>query len=58
MFAKSAGSVLLALIVPAQNYLLLSPILTYSSDALLVWWSVNYGYRKLRQYADEAETLP
>jgi hypothetical protein len=58
MFAKSAGSVLLALIVPAQNYLVFSPIWTYGSDALLVWWSVNYGYRKLRHYADEAETLP
>ncbi|MGC2112101.1 MAG: hypothetical protein WA655_21465 [Candidatus Korobacteraceae bacterium] len=58
MFAKSAGSVLLALMLPAQNYLVILPIWAYGSDALLVWWSMNYGYRKLRHYADEAESLP
>jgi hypothetical protein len=57
MFAKSAGSVLLALTLAAQNYLVISPIWTYGSDALLVWWSMRYGYRKLRHYADRAESL-
>jgi hypothetical protein len=56
MFAKSAGSVLLALTLAAQNYLVISPIWTYGSDALLVWWSMRYGYRKLRHYADRAES--
>ena len=58
MFVKSAGSVLLALTLAAQNYLVISPTWAYGSDALLVWWSMRYGYRKLRHYADRAESLP
>ena len=42
----------------AQNYLVFSPTWAYGSDALLVWWSMRYGYRKLRHYADWAESLP
>jgi hypothetical protein len=41
-----------------QNYLIVSPIWACVSDALLVWWSMQYGYRKLRHYAGEVETLP
>jgi len=57
LFGKSAGSVVLALTLSAQNYLVISPIWTYGSDALLVWWSMSYGYRKLRDYANEAEPV-
>jgi hypothetical protein len=55
MFAKSAGSILLALTLATQNYLVISSVWTYGSDALLVWWSMRYGYRKLRHYLNAAE---
>jgi len=58
LFAKSAGSVVLAMTLRTQNYLIVSPIWVCISDALLVWGSVNYGYRRLRHYVGEAESLP
>jgi hypothetical protein len=57
LFAKSAGSVVLAMTLRTQNYLIVSPIWVCISDALLVWWSVSYGYRSLRHYVGNAESL-
>jgi hypothetical protein len=58
LFAKSAGSVVLAMTLRTQNYLIVSPLWVCMSDALLVWWSVSYGYRRLRHYVGEVELLP
>jgi hypothetical protein len=58
LFAKSTVSVMLAMTLRTQNYLIVSRIWDCVSDALLVWWSVNYGYRRLRHYLGEAESLP
>jgi len=56
MFCKSAGSVLIALSISAQNYLVFAPIWTYSTDIVLVCWSIHYGSAQLRGCADN--TVP
>jgi hypothetical protein len=56
LFAKSVVSVVIALTCSTGGYLILSPLSAYGSDALLIWWSFNYGYSKLGHYADDSQT--
>jgi hypothetical protein len=56
LIAKSVVSVVIALTCSTKQYLILSPLFTYSSDALLIWWSFHYGYSKLGHYAKDSQT--
>jgi hypothetical protein len=55
LMAKSVVSVVIALICSPRQYLILSPLFAYSSDALLIWWSFRYGYSKLGHYAADPQ---
>jgi hypothetical protein len=55
LIAKSAVSVVSALICSTRQYLIPSPLFTYSSDVLLAWWSFHYGYSKLGHYANHPQ---
>ena len=57
LIAKSVVSVVIALVFSTKEYLILSPLFTYSSDVLLIWWSFHYGYSKLGHYANEPQGL-
>ena len=58
LFAKSVVSVVIALTYSTRLYLILSPLATYGSDVLLIWWSFHYGYSKLGHYADDSQAGP
>lgn len=58
LFAKSGVSVVIALTCSTRLYLILSPLFTYGSDVLLIWWSFHYGYSKLGHYADDSQAGP
>jgi hypothetical protein len=53
LIAKSVVSVAIALIFSTRWYLILSPLFTYSSDVLLIWWSFHYGYSKLGHHVND-----
>ena len=53
LIAKSAVSVVIALVCSTRQYLILSPLFAYGSDVLLIWWSFHYGYSKLGHYAKD-----
>ena len=53
LIAKSAVSVVIALVCSTRQYLILSPVFAYGSDVLLIWWSFHYGYSRLGHYAND-----
>jgi len=54
LFAKTFVSVLLALSLNTAQFLMYSSLVNYSSDGLLVWWSIRYGYTRLGRYVASA----
>lgn len=47
LFAKSVVSFAMALFLSTDHYLILSPLVTYGSDVLLILWSFRYGNARL-----------
>jgi hypothetical protein len=54
LFAKSTASFVMALTLTTDHFLLLSPVINYGTDVLLVLWSFRYGYSNLGHYANMA----
>lgn len=52
LFAKSTASFAIALTVTTDHFLLLSPLVNYGTDVLLVVWSFRYGYSHLGHYVN------
>jgi hypothetical protein len=55
LIAKSVVTVLIALTFSTRQYLILSPLFTYGSDVLLIWWSFHFGYSELGHYANDPQ---
>ena len=54
LFAKSVVSMGLALSLSTEHFLILSPLVNYSSDVLLILWSFRYGHAQLgHHYAEQ-----
>lgn len=51
LFAKSIVSIAMALSFSTKRYLILSPLVNYGSDVLLIFWSFRFGYARLGHHS-------